>query len=114
LGFKEPLRWWSLFALSPAQFAGKSRVLCGISPDIFGYIRREFYEKYPYHPADLDRCNIRRTMNVLFILSDLTWLFVVVLILSTLKVSGACSTAEQWQADKKLSEKWRHDPDHSA
>jgi hypothetical protein len=31
-----------------------------------------------------------------------------------LKVSGACSTAEQWQADKKLFEKWQHDPDHSA
>lgn len=48
-------------------------------------------------------------MNLLLILSGLAWLFGIVLIFSTLKISGACSAAEQWQADKKLFEKQRHD-----
>jgi hypothetical protein len=50
-------------------------------------------------------------MNLLLILSGLAWLFGIVLIFSTLKISGACSTEEQWQADKKLFEKWQRDPD---
>ena len=50
-------------------------------------------------------------MNLLLILSGLAWLFGIVLIFSTLKISGACSAAEQWQADKKLFEKWQRDPD---
>jgi hypothetical protein len=48
-------------------------------------------------------------MNLLLILSGLAWLFGIVLIFSTLKISGACSAEEQWQTDKRLFEKWQKD-----
>jgi len=53
-------------------------------------------------------------MILLLILSALAWLFGIVLIFSILRISGACSAEEQWQADKKLLEKWQHDPDHGS
>jgi hypothetical protein len=50
-------------------------------------------------------------MSALLVLLSLAGLFAVVLLFSILRISGACSAAEQWQADKKLFDKWRQDHD---
>jgi len=53
-------------------------------------------------------------MSLFLVLVVLFWASLGLTLFATVRMAGLCSAAEQQQADKRLFEKWQHDPDQAA